>query len=130
MKQLLQNLFLDVLNYRRPPRWIAAAILLILIFVSIGLLTNPESKAAFSNHEINPMAEVWAEALKTRDGGWWSGTAEGGSEDPFFGTSQWAAGTYAFDRLLYLSPLSSSTFDYAESRLKGTIFTIGTGQYG
>lgn len=67
----------------------------------------------------------YAEGLMTGgvpDSDWWNDTASAG---PFFGTSEWAAGTYEFDRLIYLSPLSSSTFDYAEGQMKGTKFTIG-----
>lgn len=60
------------------------------------------------------------------DSGWWNTVSGGALDDPFFGTSEWATGTYGFDKLLYLSGLSSSTFDYAESKMKGTKFTIGT----
>lgn len=55
-------------GYRRPLIWSMAILLLILIFVSIGFLTNTESKAEFTRQDILPMAETWAEALKTRDG--------------------------------------------------------------
>lgn len=60
------------------------------------------------------------------DQSWWNSKTSGdGSGDPLFGANQWATGTYGFDQLLYLSPLSSSTFDYAENQMKGTQFTIG-----
>jgi beta-lactamase regulating signal transducer with metallopeptidase domain len=67
----------NVLNYRRPPAWIAFAILLILAVSAIGLLTDPDIKSAledqptevsFTAQELRPMAEIWAESLKTRDG--------------------------------------------------------------
>lgn len=60
------------------------------------------------------------------DADWWSQSA---SADPFFGESQWAEATYRFEKLLYLSPLSSATFDYAESRMKDAQCIIGTDQF-
>jgi hypothetical protein len=60
------------------------------------------------------------------DADWWSQAA---SADPFFGESQWAEATYRFETLLYLSPLSSATLDYAESRMKDAQCIIGTDQF-
>lgn len=81
----------------------------------------------------------YAEGLMTGgppDADWWNAEATSsdttaavlipGTNDPFFGSNTEAAGTYGFDRLIYLSPVSSSTFDYAENRMKGVMFTIGT----
>jgi len=48
------------------------------------------------------------------DSGWWSSDVIGGTEIDIF----------EFDELLYLSPLSSSTFDYAENRMKDTKVTF------
>jgi hypothetical protein len=80
----------------------------------------------------------YAEGLMTGgspDADWWNAkptlikTGESGTNDPFFGSNMQATGTYGFDRLIYLSPLSSWTFDYAENRMKGVMFTIDTGLF-
>ena len=59
---------------------------------------NPENFDEISGMEING---VWFPAVESLN-----------------------AGSFEFDRLLYLSPLSSMTFDYAEGTMKGTKYTI------
>ncbi len=59
----------------------------------------------------------YAEGLMTGgapDSDWWNDDAIGGTEIDIF----------EFEELLYLSPLSSSTFDYAENKMKGTKYII------
>lgn len=67
----------NILNYRRLPVWFAVIILLILSFIGFGLLTGPDNAQdipdrtgtqQFQDQEIRSMAEIWAEALRTRDG--------------------------------------------------------------
>jgi hypothetical protein len=70
------------------------------------------------------------------DQGWYvEGLMTGGSPDQDWWSSgtpvktgiekeDWNTGSFEFDQLLYLSPLSSSTFDYAESQMNGTKFKI------
>ncbi|QOX64983.1 M56 family metallopeptidase [Anoxybacterium hadale] len=60
------------------------------------------------------------------DADWWSQPA---TADPFFGDSQWTEATYRFDKILYLSPLSSATLDYAENRMKEAQCIIGTERF-
>lgn len=103
MKPFLQN----VLNRRRLLTGAAFAVLLILLII------------------------VNAEFFGGQDGA--DGTAGNGAgteeetekyEGIEIGTEE--AGKYfGFDGLLYLSHLSSSTFDYAESRMEGANFIIG-----
>lgn len=98
-KPSAKDRILNALNYKRPPLWIGVALFLILLLFRFGLLSdldnNPERNPEFANRETHSIADVWAED-----------------------------GVYEFDGLLYLSPLSSSTFDYAESRMQRTRFTI------
>lgn len=58
----------NILNYRRPPTWIAVTAMSLLLVMSVGLVSNPQAGAEFSEKEKSTMAAVWAEALKTRDG--------------------------------------------------------------
>lgn len=98
-KQNAKGRILNALIYRRPSVWIGTILFLVFLFISISLLSDQENKHEgnpdFVDQEMLSIAAVWAED-----------------------------GAYEFDGLLYLSPLSSSTFDYAESRMQGTTFTI------
>lgn len=56
----------NVLRYKRPTIWVSAVILLTIILVSVGLLSTPRIEGESS--EKTEFAQIWAEALKTRNG--------------------------------------------------------------
>lgn len=64
----VRSIIRGVRSNRRPFMWITAILVLIMIFASIGLLSDTGNKTESTRQEINSMAETWAEALKTRDG--------------------------------------------------------------
>ncbi len=99
-KQNAKDWILNARIFSHPSIWIGAILLLVLLLVCISLLSDQENNLQnnpeFVDQDVHSIAEVLP-------------------EDEI----------YEFDGLLYLSPLSSSTFDYAESRMLGTRFTIG-----
>ena len=63
-KSRIQN----VLNYHRPPMWLAVTTIVLLLVMGIGLISNPEAQTKLTDQEKSAIASTWAEALKTRDG--------------------------------------------------------------
>ncbi len=59
---------MERIHLRRPLIWVTLILFLTLIFISIGLFSDTESKTEFTDREIGTMAGTWAEAMKTRDG--------------------------------------------------------------
>lgn len=56
----------NVLNYKKPTFWVVSVALVAVLILGIGLLANPS--AASADKEKLHIAQVWAEALKLRDG--------------------------------------------------------------
>lgn len=56
----------NVLNYRRPALWVIIMGVIVVVALGIGLSSNPN--ATENDAEKIQVAEIWAEALKTRDG--------------------------------------------------------------
>jgi|GEM_PF-2000583 len=56
----------NVLNYKRPTFWAALAAFVVVVILGVGLLANPSVSS--DEEEKMHIAQVWAEALKLRDG--------------------------------------------------------------
>lgn len=56
----------NILNYKKPTFWMIIIVVIAAIAVGVRLMANPTSTS--QNTEKIHMAEVWAEALKTRNG--------------------------------------------------------------
>jgi bla regulator protein BlaR1 len=63
---------MNILNYKKPATWVVTLAAAAVIIIGIGLLTNPNAASndndTASDLEKLQMVEIWAEALKTRDG--------------------------------------------------------------
>lgn len=58
----------NVLNYQRPALWVIVAGVIVVAAMGMGLTSNPNAAATDNDAEKIKMAEIWAEALRTRDG--------------------------------------------------------------
>lgn len=58
----------NVLHYKKPALWVVAAACIVTLIVIIGFTANPAEEQELSVNNIDKLATVWANALKTRDG--------------------------------------------------------------
>ena len=58
----------NILNYRKPTLWVIIVGIVLVVALGVGLLSNPSAAVLEDDNEKIRMAEIWATALKTRDG--------------------------------------------------------------
>lgn len=58
----------NVLNYQRPAMWVIVVGVIVVAAMGIGLSSNPSAAVTDNGEEKMHLAEIWAEALRTRDG--------------------------------------------------------------